>query len=292
MTLPPSPSGPAAVPARGTDGAAPDPSMEEILASIRRILNEDEPVGGAGEAPEEESPSDDDVLVLDRSMLVSAPGSDAASPEAERPAAVQPAALRAAEPEAVRVEADEPEVDRAEADEPEVHRPEVHAPEAKQLEAVHAEAVHGEANHAEALHAESAHVANEPAETNVEAMAEPVAEPDFQTLISPEPAVASPFAPPADVVHAPPPPEASPGLDRALVGAATAAATASSVDGLIRALAANKATQVFRGGPTIEDLVREELRMLLKGWLEDNLPQLVERLVRAEIERLVGRAVP
>src|ERR1700733_3331008 len=127
MTLPPSPSGPAAVPARGTDGAGPDPSMEEILASIRRILNEDEPAGGPGEAPEEESPSDDDVLVLDRSMLVSAPGSDAASPEATRPGAVQPAALRAAEPEAVRVEADEPEVDR----------PEVHAPEAKQLEAVH-----------------------------------------------------------------------------------------------------------------------------------------------------------
>ncbi len=51
-------------------------------------------------------------------------------------------------------------------------------------------------------------------------------------------------------------------------------------------------THVYHGGPTIEDLVREELRVLLKGWLEDNLPQLVERLVRAEIEKLVGRSVP
>jgi cell pole-organizing protein PopZ len=272
MTLPPSPSGPAAVPARGADGAGPDPSMEEILASIRRILNEDEPVGGTGEAPEEESPSDDDVLVLDRSMLVSAPALDAAAPEAERPAAVEPAALQAEEPEAAKAADAGPEADEPEADQPKVD--------------------HAEIAHAEVAHVEVAHVANEPAETHLEAMAEPVTEPEFQTLISPEPAIASPSAPPVDVEPAPSSPEASPRPDQALVSAAAAAATASSVDGLIRALAANKATQVFRGGPTIEDLVREELRSLLKGWLEDNLPQLVERLVRAEIERLVGRAVP
>jgi cell pole-organizing protein PopZ len=32
--------------------------------------------------------------------------------------------------------------------------------------------------------------------------------------------------------------------------------------------------------------VREMLRPMLKGWLDDNLPGLVERLVRAEIERV------
>ena len=47
-----------------------------------------------------------------------------------------------------------------------------------------------------------------------------------------------------------------------------------------------------RGGPTLEDMVREELRPLLKTWLDTNLPALVERLVRAEIERVVGRAAP
>ena len=46
------------------------------------------------------------------------------------------------------------------------------------------------------------------------------------------------------------------------------------------------------GRPTIEDIVREEIRPLLKHWLDTNLPPLVERLVRAEIERVVGRAVP
>ncbi len=42
---------------------------------------------------------------------------------------------------------------------------------------------------------------------------------------------------------------------------------------------------------TLEDLVREMLRPMLKSWLDDNLPGMVERLVRAEIERVSrGRA--
>jgi cell pole-organizing protein PopZ len=37
---------------------------------------------------------------------------------------------------------------------------------------------------------------------------------------------------------------------------------------------------------TLEDLVKEMLRPMLKGWLDDNLPTMVERIVRAEIERV------
>ena len=37
---------------------------------------------------------------------------------------------------------------------------------------------------------------------------------------------------------------------------------------------------------TLEDLVKEMLRPMLKSWLDDNLPGLVERIVRAEIERV------
>jgi cell pole-organizing protein PopZ len=37
---------------------------------------------------------------------------------------------------------------------------------------------------------------------------------------------------------------------------------------------------------TLEDLVREMLKPMLKAWLDDNLPNMVERLVRAEIERV------
>ena len=37
---------------------------------------------------------------------------------------------------------------------------------------------------------------------------------------------------------------------------------------------------------TVEDLMKEMLRPMLKTWLDDNLPAVVERLVRAEIERV------
>ncbi|NEU13255.1 DUF2497 domain-containing protein [Methylobacterium sp. BTF04] len=37
---------------------------------------------------------------------------------------------------------------------------------------------------------------------------------------------------------------------------------------------------------TLEDLVQDMLRPMLKSWLDENLPTMVERLVRAEIERV------
>lgn len=40
------------------------------------------------------------------------------------------------------------------------------------------------------------------------------------------------------------------------------------------------------GGRTLEDLAREMMRPMLRDWLDDNLPPLVERLVREEIERV------
>jgi uncharacterized protein len=40
---------------------------------------------------------------------------------------------------------------------------------------------------------------------------------------------------------------------------------------------------------TLEDLVREMLKPMLKAWLDANLPDMVERLVRAEIERVSRR---
>ena len=71
-----------------------------------------------------------------------------------------------------------------------------------------------------------------------------------------------------------------------------AAAAASSVGALLRSISQERGSQVHRGGPTIEDLVREEVRPLLKEWLDQHLPPMVERLVRQEIERVTGRAQP
>jgi cell pole-organizing protein PopZ len=45
-------------------------------------------------------------------------------------------------------------------------------------------------------------------------------------------------------------------------------------------------TMFAEGSRSIEDIVREMLKPMLRTWLEDNLPSLVERLVRAEIERV------
>lgn len=78
--------------------------------------------------------------------------------------------------------------------------------------------------------------------------------------------------------------------DPLLAPEATAAA-ANSMGSLLRTLSERQQVAVYRGGPTIEDLVREEIRPLLKQWLDQNLPPLVERLVRTEIERVVGRAL-
>ncbi|MBP6769715.1 MAG: DUF2497 domain-containing protein [Reyranella sp.] len=43
------------------------------------------------------------------------------------------------------------------------------------------------------------------------------------------------------------------------------------------------------GGQTIEDLVKEMLRPMLKEWLDTNLPPMVERYVEREIARLTRR---
>ncbi len=43
---------------------------------------------------------------------------------------------------------------------------------------------------------------------------------------------------------------------------------------------------LLRDPRMIERLTREMLRPMLKEWLDDNLPNVVERLVRAEIERV------
>ena len=43
------------------------------------------------------------------------------------------------------------------------------------------------------------------------------------------------------------------------------------------------------GGRTLEDIVADMLRPMLKEWLDENLPALVERLVAEEIERVARR---
>ena len=61
------------------------------------------------------------------------------------------------------------------------------------------------------------------------------------------------------------------------------APAAAAVDSAFNALAH---TVQVRDGRTLEDFISELLRPMLKTWLDENLPAMVERLVRAEIERV------
>jgi uncharacterized protein len=192
-----------------------DPSMEEILASIRRILNEDEapatPTPPA--AAEDPAVEEEDVLILDETMIVAPP--QVALPRTA-PAEPEPVAFTPA-------------------------------------------------------------VADDPFDFD-SVPAQPQVEPPREIEARPSTPYVDPFDQP------------SPTPD--LLGLEAAAAAASSVGSLVRTLAASRATQVYSGGPTLEDMVRAELRPLLKQWLDTYLPPMVERLVRVEIERVVGRFVP
>jgi cell pole-organizing protein PopZ len=59
--------------------------------------------------------------------------------------------------------------------------------------------------------------------------------------------------------------------------------TVSAVESAFNTLAH---TVLSSNARTLEDLVKEMLRPMLKSWLDDNLPGLVERIVKAEIERV------
>ena len=83
------------------------------------------------------------------------------------------------------------------------------------------------------------------------------------------------------------PPAAAQAADSGLMSEEREAAAAAAMGGLMEAVQEEPLTA---GGRTVEDLARELLRPMLRSWLDDNLPILVERLVKDEIERVVGRA--
>ncbi len=86
-------------------------------------------------------------------------------------------------------------------------------------------------------------------------------------------------------------------LDQSLVGSTVAGATSSAFERLSQAMqesvpppaAADPGPAVGAGGKTIEDMVKEMLRPMLKEWLDRNLPPMVERFVEREIARLTRR---
>ena len=66
------------------------------------------------------------------------------------------------------------------------------------------------------------------------------------------------------------------------------AATMSSLSKLVGNMPLNR-----RGydGVTLEDIVRELLNPMLRDWMDDNLPPMVERIVQKELDKLTRRVM-
>jgi cell pole-organizing protein PopZ len=213
-----------------------EPSMEEILASIRRIIADDD--SKPAKAPE--------VAAAAKAPQAAAAPSGPAPPAAPPP---KPAAsLPSAPPPAAANSQDEVDAMLAELDAPPKAGPK---PAAAQPPAPAAEVL-----------------------DLTEAMAAPTPPPgpapSFRTIDGA-----------SDVVFTTKPERST---DRALISNETIAAVDSAFNSLAH-------TVIGQNARTLEDLVREMLRPMLKSWLDDNLPGLVERIVRAEIER-VSRGRP
>jgi uncharacterized protein len=94
-----------------------------------------------------------------------------------------------------------------------------------------------------------------------------------------------------------PQPSVEPRAESSLVGPAVAGAATSAFARLNQAvqdsvpppIAPDPGPAMSGNGKTVEDLVKEMLRPMLKEWLDRNLPPMVERYVEREIVRLTRR---
>jgi cell pole-organizing protein PopZ len=240
--------------------AQQEPSMEEILASIRRIISEDGDEEAAAEVDAPEALAD---------------------PEPEP----EPEVAEVAEEEEVLELTDEEEVleltDEVQDDGTVVNlntgeevpgddAPDgvVEEPQEEDEEEIELEMVDSD----------------EPTEQPEENIAQPEADPEPEPEAEPEPepvAVAEPE--PVDALAA----EAADRLvseNPAMNSVASLSALAAAVD------THRRAVDPSIGPRTIEDLVKDVMRPMIREWLDDNLPSLVERMVGREIERLTREA--
>jgi cell pole-organizing protein PopZ len=295
-----------------------EPTMEEILASIRRIIAEDDlrppppPPPPVTQAPEtaplpatvEEAPRDEMVEGFDDPQVSSVaandvfdqrespwrPGEEAAADETPEPTAPdvhldapKPAASLdhprsiAAQSEPAR---DLPSKEPARPPRFEPFRSEPAKAELAKLEVARSDFARPEAfksDFARSEHARPDLAKPEPPRFELprrDAVRWDSPRPGSEEPIRVEPVKAEP-AKPAAVAS---PPALRAAEEEGLLSPRTTAA----VDIAFNTLAQ---TVLVQNSRTLEDLVREMLKPMLKAWLDDNLPGVVERLVRAEIER-------
>ena len=243
-----------------------EPSMEEILASIRRIIADDEAKPAAAEKPASPAP----VAAKPEKPAAAAPAAKApalndvpppanpAAPAAVAKAAappVKPAPPPAAPTPAPAASNSQDDIDALlngldQATTPEEIRPPL--PEADVFELTDEMAVPD---------------APQPSFHKIE--------PDDDLEFT-ETAARAAHRQPA---YEPPPLESPAAPPQQILSRSTVSAVESAFNSLANTVLSNNAR-------TLEDLVKEMLRPMLKSWLDDNLPGLVERIVKAEIERV------
>jgi cell pole-organizing protein PopZ len=253
-----------------------EPSMEEILASIRRIIADDEAKPPAAEKPPAADKPAAAAPVKPEKPAAAAPAAKppvmsdippSAIPAAQAAAKPAPPPAKPAPPPAAPAPAvsnSQDDIDALlngldEATTPEEIRPPL--PDGEVFELTDEMAV------------EMAPPAPEPPPPQQPAFHK--IEPDDDLEFAESAAARALHRQPAFE----PPPLQSSASPQQILSRSTVSAVESAFNTLAHTVLSNNAR-------TLEDLVKEMLRPMLKSWLDDNLPGLVERIVKAEIERV------
>jgi uncharacterized protein len=247
-------------------GAQREPSMEEILASIRRIIEDS-----------------DTVQRADKAELAEA----------------KPINSERAEAKLVEVQAAKPEPEAAAADDVDAFRAELGAGQAVEAVPTDRQAVDEVTGTAAAMLPEEL-VAETPEASFIE-QAEPLST-ETDASATPQPSMSETVPHTSEEESEPmsqTPPQ-QPGSffdqgDSRSAGNESRASSASSASPLVSSQTGSQVAAAFsdlsvateaRGRRTFDDIAEEMLRPMLRDWLDNNLPHLVERLVREEIERI------
>lgn len=249
---------------------AHEPTMEEILASIRRIIADDDPASAQPPSQSQAKPAS--AAAAAKPRPVEAPK---AEPEADS------AGLNQDDIDAMLASFDAPEPKPAPAKDG--------ASDDDELAAAWADAAGlDEDAGTQGTDSDAAEVEDDVLElTEAAKIAQPPAYDLDDVAFAPEPAARPAAAVPPPLTSAAraaqaetPRAAATPaGLSDTLIARETGEAVSAAFGSLSNTILSQNAR-------TLDELVQEMLRPMLKDWLDDNLPQIVERLVRSEIERV------
>jgi cell pole-organizing protein PopZ len=267
--------------AAAADQRAYEPSMEEILASIRRIIADDQSL------PNRAFVRDSEATLRAALDSPEAPSMSEATMPIETAVEEAAAAAALAAPEPAHGVEEEPVEEVVVAPSPRIAVNGSHGHIAAPQYAMPDIPVFAPAEHATDEHVATfvpwhTPVAEEPAPVHIAAEARgPLARHEPIALEDVAPVPETPVVPnPADDHRS----EAiTQEIETDAMSSLFSAATDQTVTAAFNTLAASR---LLENDDVLQDMVRDMIRPLLKSWLDDNLPNMVERLVRAEIERV------